>query len=302
LLSLLSELPKSKASSLTTTKSTSILGGVIESDNNTDDVTEHNVIHTSEQQEEQTKRAPESLSLGFAFITSTVETTKRKRNDERSTSDVRDIHASSSSQGPCAASSKQQAPVPAPQPQPSIRRTVPSMRRTAAPPTAANRVIPPASTIPDFRNTQPAPLYTAGSTNTSAAAGSTKNSKKMSRKRQMEQMLRAGKIDEFQGDHEVQASANMYQPTDMDSGSSSSHNAHGVRVVPTGTYDVGSGTTTASTEVTGRQKNKHQLNSLLANAASLEAHRVQNPHLGSGPGGSGTGGSHRSTAKRKYGW
>jgi hypothetical protein len=134
----------------------------------------------------------------------------------------------------------------------------------------------------------------------SKAAG---QNKKMSRKRQMEQMLRAGKIDEFQGDHELQASTNVYQPSDMDSssGPSSSYNAHGVRVVPTSSYNVGSGTTTASTEVTGRQKNKHQLNSLLASAASLEAHRAQNPHLGGRTGG-GTGGGHRSTAKRKYGW
>lgn len=80
-------------------------------------------------------------------------------------------------------------------------------------------------------------------------------------------------------------------------------NRHGVRVVPTSTYDPSTGAMTASTSLSGKQKGKNQLNALLANAASLEASRLQNPHL-SGPGGGAGGGqnAYRNNAKRKYGW
>jgi hypothetical protein len=121
----------------------------------------------------------------------------------------------------------------------------------------------------------------------------------MSRKRQMEQMLRAGKIHEFQGDYELEGAANVYEHSEYDS--VPTYQGHGLRMVPTTSYNVSTGTTIASTEISGRQRNKHQLNSLLANAASLEARRMQNPHLGSGPSG-GSGATHRASAKRKYGW
>lgn len=133
-----------------------------------------------------------------------------------------------------------------------------------------------------------------------------KKKKKLSRKRQIEEMLRAGKLDEVQGDHELEGEAHVYKYDGDHAGSatsmmSSSSDEVRVRVVPTGSYDASSGATSLSTDVTSRQKNSNQLNSLLANAASLQSHRAQNPqfHL---MGVKGKSGSHRATAKRKYGW
>mmetsp|Transcript_14951 Transcript_14951/g.36706 ORF Transcript_14951/g.36706 Transcript_14951/m.36706 type:complete len:211 (-) Transcript_14951:78-710(-) len=123
--------------------------------------------------------------------------------------------------------------------------------------------------------------------------------KQQSRKRQMEQMLRAGKIDEIQGDRQLEMESNQYHLSgDVGGGGSAGdHNAHGIKVVPTSSYQSSAGTTMASTDVNLKQKNKHQLNSLLANAASLEAARAQNPlHT------TKANKSHRASAKRRYGW
>lgn len=128
----------------------------------------------------------------------------------------------------------------------------------------------------------------------------------------MEQMLRAGRLDQVEGDHELQGVEHTYLPPG-DHGAStsttmaSSSASASVRVVPTGSYDAATGATAASTTVTSRQKTTNQLNSLLANAASLESKRAQGTQFqflgGSGSGGGATKqGSHRATAKRKYGW
>ena len=237
---------------------------------------------------EETKSA-ESESLGFAFVTSTVETTKRKRSGKE---EVRDIHASTAATASEAPPSpKSSAPLPVSTiSRPTVSRTVPY--RPAAPLPVGNRNAAPATaTYP----TAPASQSFSGPATNSHGGG---GKKKLSRKRQMEQMLRAGKLDQVEGDHVVEGVASTYQPSEFDSGPS--YNSHGVRVVPTSSYNVSTGSTTASTEVTGRQRNKHQLNSLLASAASLEAQRAQNPHLSARSTGSGS--SHRATAKRKYGW
>ena len=119
----------------------------------------------------------------------------------------------------------------------------------------------------------------------------------------MEQMLRAGKLDEVRGDHEVRGVAHVYQQQgDYAAAVAASSSASStVRVVPTSAYDAATGTTATSTSVTSRQKNSNQLNSLLANAASLESQRAQNPRYAGGSLGAGQG-SHRATAKRRYGW
>jgi hypothetical protein len=122
----------------------------------------------------------------------------------------------------------------------------------------------------------------------------------------MEQMLRAGRLDQVQGDHELSGVSHVYhQDADLHAGSaamSSSSSGVGVRVVPTGAYDSSLGKTAVTTDVTSRQKTSNQLNSLLANAASLESHRAQNPQYHLMGGARGKSGSHRATAKRKYGW
>jgi len=123
----------------------------------------------------------------------------------------------------------------------------------------------------------------------------------------MEQMLRAGKLDEVQGDNFLEGVSHVYNQEGDHPGSAmsmmspTSSTGVGVHVVPTSSYDASIGTTAMSTDVTNRQKNSNQLNSLLANAASLESHRAQNPQFHM-MGSKGKGGSHRATAKRKYGW
>ena len=117
-------------------------------------------------------------------------------------------------------------------------------------------------------------------------------------------MLRAGKLNEVQGDHELQGVAHVYNQQGEHPSSvavSSTGSSSEVRVVPTGSYDATTGATSASTNVSSRQKNSNQLNSLLANAASLESQRAQNPQFQS-MSGAGKSGSHRASAKRKYGW
>ena len=119
----------------------------------------------------------------------------------------------------------------------------------------------------------------------------------------MEQMLRAGKLDQVKGDHQLSGVSHVYtmEGDALPPAAATSHTSSaGVRVVPTGSYDPSLGATSMSTDVTSRQKTTNQLNSLLANAASLESHRAQNPqyHLGVAK----KAGSQRATAKRKYGW
>lgn len=118
----------------------------------------------------------------------------------------------------------------------------------------------------------------------------------------MEQMLRAGKLDQIEGDHQLEGIAHDYN-LDGDAAAAAASimtsSAAGVRVVPTSSYDPSLGATSVSTKVTSRQKNSNQLNSLLASAASLETKRVQNPQL---MGQQGKRGLHNAAMKRKYGW
>lgn len=118
----------------------------------------------------------------------------------------------------------------------------------------------------------------------------------------MEQMLRAGKLDQVEGDHQLEGVSHEYNlggDAAAAAASMMASSAAGVRVVPMGSYDPSLGATSMSTTVTSRQKNTNQLNSLLANAASLETKRVQNPHL---MGQQGKRGLHNAAMKRKYGW
>ncbi len=66
-------------------------------------------------------------------------------------------------------------------------------------------------------------------------------------------------------------------------------------------YDPKAGTDIAGQGISGKHKSKHQINSLMANAISLEAHRAAESELAR-IGGGQKGGSSRVDAKRKYGW
>lgn len=344
LLGLLQALPKSKSSGISSNKASIIL-----TDDDAPAETHLPLDVTADTQEEE-RTSPSlpssSTSLGAAFMESTVETTIRKRSDRSKSSQVRDIHekpkpamaiptntnvSSKETEDERKISDHYIAPSSYAMttssslylgnqqslPRPSVPRTstLPSRPVSAAPPTTAF--------APSSRDRYHPPQYHHGQSNSASVTSNTgpmdgsgtvgPTGKKQSRKRQMEQLLRAGKIGEIQEDHQLEASANVYVAPDTTSGggqaaaasSSSTYHGHGLRMVPTKTYDVSTGGTTTSTDISVRQKSKHQLNSLLANAATLEAHRARNPFFGgSGSSGSGTGtaGSHRATAKRKYGW
>jgi len=264
-------------------------------------------------------RVTNSEPLGAAFLTTTVETTKRKR---KNAAPVRSIHDTDSSrqvddekEAPSVhsyhpASTVPRASTSIAMPAPRVRAT--SSRRSAAP--AVGGSSSRYSSGDRITYTPVNPRYaTEYETNPSSGyqdndrlpAGGNGKKKKLSRKRQMEQMLRAGKLDEVQGDHVLQGVAHVYQQEGDHAALAahgSSSNGPGVRVVPTGSYDASLGATAVGTDVTSRQKNSNQLNSLLANAASLENHRAQNPLFHSMGGGAGKSGSNRATAKRKYGW
>lgn len=66
-------------------------------------------------------------------------------------------------------------------------------------------------------------------------------------------------------------------------------------------YDPKAGGDVSGQGITGKHKSKHQINSLMANAISLEAHRAAESELAR-IGGGQKGGSSRADAKRKYGW
>lgn len=299
---LLQELPKLK--SVVTTESSAVLD--YDDINNAD----------SSLQDDGGSSNPQRESLGLAFLTSTVETTRRKRTSDHAVQDIHSPETTVTHTPPpqtidSKTSSKASTSLPSQQhdlPRPTASRTVPLGSAAPLPMSRAGAMAAASSAsrfqTPYTHDQQSTTTYAHSNVepvrSSSGAASSVGGGKKrMSRKRQMEQMLRDGKIHEFEGDHELEGTANVYIPSDYDSGPS--YQGHGVRVVPTSSYNVSAGATVASTEISGRQRNKHQLNSLLANAVSLEARRVQNAHLGRSAGG-GSGTSHRASAKRKYGW
>jgi len=123
------------------------------------------------------------------------------------------------------------------------------------------------------------------------------------RKRQMEAMLRAGNWDNVDSDIHLEGGGNsnyaMEAIRQQQQQVAPQYQAHGVRVVPTSHYNTSTGQMDASSSISGKQKGKNQLNALLANAASLEASRIENPQLSSNTTNRGT---YRNNAKRKYGW
>jgi len=268
-------------------------------------------------------------SLGDALVTATVETTKRKPRQPTTIRNVHDVDSqkrkglkkqeekdfsdeissttyfSMSRLSSTSLCTNRQSTLPRPS------RIVPAPRgRVAAPLTDLSS----ASSLSHYSTITYNTDNESNSNLTTATAptgdrttklnennkNSVKKSKKklLSRKRQMEQMLRAGRLDEVQGDHELLGVAHVYLNEYSSSVEASSSSIH---VVPTGTYDPTTGTTYTSKDVTSQQKNKNQLNSLLANATSLESHRMQNHHF-QPMGGTGRGNSDKVSAKRKYGW
>ena len=273
-----------------------------------------------------------SEPLGAAFLTTTIETTKRTRKEPTK---VRSIHenlheskigalpkdsesyetghhtklqratstnVSNHSTSITRPSTSGNAPL--------IRAKATSSMRSAAPPVSiqsTHSVYTPvvsrhSTDVNGYEEIYDLEHQDNKKVNPSSFKTTSKKKKQLSRKRQMEQMLRSGKLNEVQGDLELEGGSHVYQHggDNVSFSMSKISDSAGVRVVPTGSYNASTGATAMSTDVTSRQKHSNQLNSLLANAASLESHRAQNPQFFLN--GKGKGGSHRATAKRKYGW
>ncbi|OEU20645.1 hypothetical protein FRACYDRAFT_234277 [Fragilariopsis cylindrus CCMP1102] len=346
LMGMLQELSKSKSINSSSSfnknnKQSKILGGDDDSNPTEMDSQESKTKSTetkaasSSTSESSTKS---TFSLGDAFVTATVETIKRKRTQQPTTTKVRNIHGnvgSSQETQKDLRKEKQQLKEDSSDRIISSSSTISAVPRVSSTPLYTNRlprpststIAPPprgrgmatsslrpaaphsglsSTTSSNYYNTYtPVTQSTSSSTSTASnnlgggGGGGKGKKKQLSRKRQMEQMLRAGRLDEVQGDHELQGVAHIYNaPSEYgsSSGAAAATAVDSIRVVPTGAYDPATGTTSTSRDVTGTQKNKNQLNSLLANAAALENHRMQ---IG---GTSNTANAYKATAKRKYGW
>lgn len=291
LTTLLELLPKSKTGNSLLGKSSSILG---EDSSST-------IIKGSSQ-----KNASDTAKdgLGSAFLSSTVEVVRTKKstggvvrdihkpvvetvddedeeNDDDEDDDNNNVYqeAKKSKVSPQVATSFSSVPRPRVTPAPSYQS------RTAAPPVASRYPPPPPPSYP---------VHAAGSASIPSYTQQQQQpqrSNKKSRKRQMEQMLRQGNLDGVTSDVHLEGQDNVYQmPQDQQT---SSYQSHGVRVVPTVQYNVGSGSSAASMGISGKQRGKNQMNSLLASAASLESQRARVPQKQS---------THRANARTKYGW
>ena len=293
LTSLLNALPKSKTGNSLLGKTPSILG---------EDSASTIIQGSSSSKDKETSND----GLGSAFLSSTVEVVRTKKSN----SVVRDIHKTKPSpfvvetvddeddedenDGQLDPEAKRQKVLP-PQvvpiasvssiPRPRAAPTT-SQIRTAAPP-VASRYPPPPSTSYQAYPTASATM----SSYTQQSQQQPQRSNKKSRKRQMEQMLRQGNLDGITSDVHLEGTENVYQmPQDQQT---SSYQSHGVRVVPTTQYNVGTGSSAASINISGKQRGKNQMNALLASAASLESQRARMPQSQQ---------THRANARSKYGW
>lgn len=260
------------------------------------------------------------VPLGAAFLTTTVETVRKKKSGP---SAVRDIHGASSSVAVETVNeddgndsdedhepdrdhiAERTAPIQKPSSGHASVASASSVRRPgmsstsrtsggfarprmAAPPVAASRY--PQQPQPSY------PLPPGVTPYASSMAANPPQSRsgggKKSRIREMERMLRQGNLDGVTSDIHLEGQANVYQaPQELQQ---QSYQSHGVRMVPTAQYNAGMGGMTASTKVSGKQRGKNQMNALLSNAVSLEAERARNPLPQQKV--------HRANAKRKYGW
>eukprot|EP00934_Nitzschia_sp_Nitz4_P003201 Nitzschia sp. Nitz4//scaffold104_size75438//48394//49740//NITZ4_005661-RA/size75438-exonerate_est2genome-gene-0.54-mRNA-1//-1//CDS//3329532401//3191//frame0 len=306
---LLMALPKTKGS---TSSSSSILRPVTDATNDFPTATTTAKVDIPETSQ---FRPTSSSTLGAAFLSVSTQVT-RKRKDGSKAKEVQDIHAPPAAT-PSTASVHDIAPTPSPAtastsvsassaswsiPRPTAATV---HARTAAPSVRSSAPMPRPPQPPSSMSYQGTPQGVASYAPAPqpAAAGAVPNHSKKSRKRQMEAMLRAGNLSEIESDvHIAPPDASGSLPTGSET-AASTVNIHGVRVVPTTSYQVGAGGMTASTSVSGKQRGKNQLSALLVNAASLESKRKEQALFPTNlDGGAQNGRQKRANAKRKYGW
>ncbi|KAL3928635.1 MAG: hypothetical protein SGBAC_012563 [Bacillariaceae sp.] len=283
-----------------------------------DDFSETIVGAPSSSTAEAKKSSP--APLGAAFLSTTVETVRKKKAGGTST--VRDIHGQSSSRmqndtdsdgesgdndnaaDNATAASKQlpssHASVPSSNsvPRPRISSISSSrgsaISRIAAPTVSVSRnqqqpqpsyPLPP--DVMPYATTVSYPVATSVPPLQGKPGG-----KKISRKREMERMLRQGNLAGVTTDVHLEGQAHVYQPPQEQQ--QQAYQKHGVRIVPTSQYNTSTGGMAASISISGKQRGKNQMNALLSSAVSLEAQRARSPVPQQKV--------QRANAKRKYGW
>jgi len=119
-----------------------------------------------------------------------------------------------------------------------------------------------------------------------------RRAKKRSRK-EMEKALRSGNLSALESSDmtTLEAEGSVYVPQEETYAVPSSG---AVRMTSVRMYDPKAGSDVVQSDVTGKQRGKHQINQLLASAASLELQRARAVGGGAKP--------KRADAKRKYGW
>jgi hypothetical protein len=221
--------------------------------------------------------AAASSKLGAAFLSSTVVSSGGGGGG------VRDIHGEAS-----VVAAPPRATVKA---APSVHAVANSLPR---PPARVPRVLAAAPVVPSRAQTYP--LEATAASGAAAAfppqAAATMSNKR--RRQERERLLRQGQLDAAIGDDSRAMSMNQPASLGPTEGAGEHMDTSGmVRMSATSMYDPSQGqAVTGSTK--GRGKN--QINHLLASAASLEMDRAR------GMAGSTAGKTHRTNAKRKYGW
>jgi len=236
--------------------------------------------------------AKSDSQLGMAFM----QTTTRKSN--KKAAGVIDIHAASRATKPTMASRAVPQP-PKVLPKFSRAATAPVMQMAQQRVSAEMPQYPVMEAEDDQRQTtatdQPEQMYTQQSS-------APKSRRQL---REEERMLRSG-ISAASATEIHQPSPSEFAPNAhaaviasktarMRSGA-----GRGAGAGSLGMYDPSSGSDKGG--IAGKHRSKNQINSLVANAISLEAHRATEAELAKFGMGSGVAKSSRADAKKKYGW
>lgn len=241
------------------------------------------------------KSAP-SQPLGHAFTTTTSVTTSRSNEGNK----VLDVHAKKPAEPRVSTVTEKLSQVA----QPAVSRSVaaappvPRPSSVSVPRPGMNRPLVSANVAP------PPPPPAAGQVAMQQTAYykpeqeeepkvDPRLAKKRSRK-EMEKALRSGNMSALEDISDMttlEAEGSVYVPQEETYAVPSSG---AVRMTSVRMYDPKAGSDVVQSDVSGKQRGKHQINQLLASAASLELQRARAVGGGAKP--------KRADAKRKYGW
>jgi hypothetical protein len=242
--------------------------------------------------EAEDKKSAPSQPLGHAFTTTTSVTLSRSNGDNK----VLDVHATKPETRVSTVTKKQSEVVkPAESrsfaavtavPRPSVSVPRPGTNRPIALAKTAPPQPPAAGQVP----MQQSAYYKPDQDEEPKV--DPRRAKKRSRK-EMEKALRSGNLSALESSDmtTLEAEGSVYVPQEETYAVPSSG---AVRMTSVRMYDPKAGSDVVQSDVTGKQRGKHQINQLLASAASLELQRARAVGGGAKP--------KRADAKRKYGW